>query len=456
MDPQNAMPTAVSGQPELRARVFKLAGPAIVENLLHTMVGVVDTAMVGRLGAYALASVGLANQIFNISLTVFAALATGSTALVARYIGAESREEAAEVARQSLVVGVYVSGVVLLALVGIGPAFLRLLFPRAEEAVLYHGGLYVRIVAAAQMFNYFLIIINGVLRGAGDTQTPMRITALVNGINVILNAFLIYGIGPFPALGVAGAAIATAISQSIGGLLAARALLRSQLVLVKLSDSFRPNAVMIKRIMNIGVPAGVEQGIMRVAQLAYTMIVSSLGTVAYAAHQVALNAESLSFMPGAGFAVAATTLVGQNLGAERPDEAEKAGYESRRMAVVVMSVMGVVFLLFPRPLVSIFSADPEVMELAVVCLRLVAVSQPALATIMVLAGALRGAGDTRAIVKITLLGFILVRICVAYVLAVVLGIGLVGAWIGMVVDLFFRSFLINQRFRSGQWKLIRV
>ncbi|KLU40760.1 MAG: MATE family efflux transporter [Limnochordia bacterium] len=456
MDPQNAMPTAVSGQPELRARVFKLAGPAIVENLLHTMVGVVDTAMVGRLGAYALASVGLANQIFNISLTVFAALATGSTALVARYIGAESREEAAEVARQSLVVGVYVSGVVLLALVGMGPAFLRLLFPRAEEAVLYHGGLYVRIVAAAQMFNYFLIIINGVLRGAGDTQTPMRITALVNGINVILNAFLIYGIGPFPALGVAGAAIATAISQSIGGLLAARALLRSQLVLVKLSDSFRPNAVMIKRIMNIGVPAGVEQGIMRVAQLAYTMIVSSLGTVAYAAHQVALNAESLSFMPGAGFAVAATTLVGQNLGAERPDEAEKAGYESRRMAVVVMSVMGVVFLLFPRPLVSIFSADPEVMELAVVCLRLVAVSQPALATIMVLAGALRGAGDTRAIVKITLLGFILVRICVAYVLAVVLGIGLVGAWIGMVVDLFFRSFLINQRFRSGQWKLIRV
>jgi putative MATE family efflux protein len=420
------------------------------------MVGVVDTAMVGRLGAYALASVGLANQIFNISLTVFAALATGSTALVARYIGAESREEAAEVARQSLVVGVYVSGVVLLALVGMGPAFLRLLFPRAEEAVLYHGGLYVRIVAAAQMFNYFLIIINGVLRGAGDTQTPMRITALVNGINVILNAFLIYGIGPFPALGVAGAAIATAISQSIGGLLAARALLRSQLVLVKLSDSFRPNAVMIKRIMNIGVPAGVEQGIMRVAQLAYTMIVSSLGTVAYAAHQVALNAESLSFMPGAGFAVAATTLVGQNLGAERPDEAEKAGYESRRMAVVVMSVMGVVFLLFPRPLVSIFSADPEVMELAVVCLRLVAVSQPALATIMVLAGALRGAGDTRAIVKITLLGFILVRICVAYVLAVVLGIGLVGAWIGMVVDLFFRSFLINQRFRSGQWKLIRV
>ncbi len=457
MEPQKSTPPLVGGiQENLQQRVIRLAGPAIVENLLHTMVGVVDTAMVGRLGAYALASVGLANQIFNISLTVFAALATGSTALVARYIGAEDRDEAAEVARQSLVVGVFVSGVVLVSLVAAGPAILRFLFPRAEEAVLFHGGLYVRIVAAAQMFNYFLIIINGILRGAGDTQTPMRITALVNVINVILNALLIYGLGPFPAWGVAGAAAATAVAQSVGGLLAVQQLLKSHLLTVKLSDSYRPNPGMIRRIMNIGVPAGVEQGIMRVAQLVYTMIVSSLGTVAYAAHQVALNAESLSFMPGAGFAVAATTLVGQNLGADRPDEAEKSGYEARRMAVMVMSFMGAVFLLFPRAIVRIFSADPEVIELAVACLRLVAISQPALATIMVLAGGLRGAGDTRAIVKITLAGFIMVRIVLAYLLAIVLEMGLIGAWVAMVVDLFFRGFLVSRRYRSGHWKFIQV
>ena len=154
-------PPAVAGSlPELRQRVFKLAGPAIVENLLHTMVGVMDTAMVGRLGAYALASVGLANQIFNISLTVFAALATGSTALSGQAYQEEQQDEASEVARQSLVVGVFVSGAVLAVLadsaLDSAPAF-----PRAEEAVLYHGGLYVRIVAVAQMFNYFLIIING-------------------------------------------------------------------------------------------------------------------------------------------------------------------------------------------------------------------------------------------------------------------------------------------------------
>ncbi|MGI6149138.1 MAG: MATE family efflux transporter [Firmicutes bacterium] len=454
---QDMTPPAVAGSlPELRQRVFKLAGPAIVENLLHTMVGVMDTAMVGRLGAYALASVGLANQIFNISLTVFAALATGSTALVARHIGAEQQDEASEVARQSLVVGVFVSGAVLAVLAGFGPWILRLLFPRAEEAVLYHGGLYVRIVAVAQMFNYFLIIINGILRGAGDTRTPMLITALVNCINVVLNACLIYGLGPFPAWGVAGAAVATAISQTIGGILAIRQLFAGALLSVKLSDSFRPNSTMIRRIMNIGVPAGVEQGIMRVAHLVYTMVVSSLGTVAYAAHQVALNAESLSFMPGSGFAVAATTLVGQSLGADRPDEAHRAGDEARRMAVVVMSIMGAVFLLFPRPIVGIFSRDPEVVELAVACLRLVALSQPALATIMVLAGGLRGAGDVRPIMRITLVGFILVRIGLAYLLAIVLEMGLIGAWIGMVVDLFFRSFLVNRHFQSGHWKLIKV
>lgn len=440
----------------MRQKVLRLAGPAIVENLLHTMVGVVDTAMVGRLGAYALAAVGLANQIFNISLTVFAALATGSTALVARFIGANEKEEAAEVARQSLVMGFALAGSLLVILVSFGPTILRLLFRRSEEAVLYHGGVYVRIVASALILNFILIIINAILRGAGDTQTPMRITALVNGTNIVLNALLIYGLGPFPALGVAGAAMATAIAQGLGGVLALRKLFTNDLLRVRISDSFRPNMLMIKRIMNIGVPAGIEQGIMRVAQLVYTMVVSSLGTVAYAAHQVALNAESLSFMPGAGFAVAATTLVGQSLGADRPDEAQRAGYMSRSLAVLVMSIMGAIFFFFPGPVVRIFSSDPGVMELATSCLRLVAISQPALATIMVLAGGLRGAGDTRAIVKITLLGFIGVRLVTAYVLAIVLEMGLIGAWIGMVVDLFFRSFLVNRRFKSGQWKLITV
>jgi len=202
---------------DLRARILRLAWPAIVENLLHTMVGIVDTAMVGRLGAAALAAVGLGNQINHLGLTVFSALATGSTALVARYIGAEQPERARDVARQSLVLGLFVSGTVMLTFLTAARALLGFLFRRAETVVLDSAALYVRIVALAMILNYFLIVINAALRGAGDTKTPMQITALVNLINVIGNAVFIYGLGPVPALGVAGAALGTAIAQALGG-----------------------------------------------------------------------------------------------------------------------------------------------------------------------------------------------------------------------------------------------
>jgi putative MATE family efflux protein len=446
----------VLGKTDIRRKVLHLAWPAIVENLLHTMVGIVDTAMVGRLGAASLAAAGLGNQISMIGLTVFSALATGSTALVARHIGADEPDKAGDVARQSMVLGLFVSGTVMIAFLFAARGLLGVLFRRSEAAVLNMAAAYVRVVTLAMVLNYFLIVINAILRGAGDTKTPMRITALVNVINIIGNTIFIYGVGPFPPLGVTGAAIGTAVAQAAGGIIALRILFRHPVLRVRITDSFRPDPSIIRRIANIGIPAGLEQGMMRIAQLVYTMIVSSLGTVAYAAHQVALNAESLSFMPGAGFATASTTLVGQNLGAQRPEEAEASGLGARNLGILVMSVMGVIFLIMPEPLVKIFSSDPEVIAQAAVCLRLVAISQPALATWMILAGGLRGAGDTRAILKIVIAGFVAVRVGLAYLLAIRLGLGLIGAWIAMVVDLFVRGFLIQLRFNRGQWKTLKV
>ncbi len=449
-------PRLVTGQVDTRRNTLHLAWPAIVENLLHTMVGIVDTAMVGRLGAASLAAAGLGNQISMLGLTVFSALATGSTALVARHIGANESPKASDVARQSLVLGLLVSGTVMITFLLTARGLLGVLFSRSEMDVLNMASTYVRIVTLAMVLNYFLIVINAILRGAGDTKTPMRITALVNVINIIGNTIFIYGIGPIPALGVAGAAIGTAIAQVSGGVLALRVLFRHPVLRVRMTDSFKPDRTIIRRIANIGVPAGAEQGMMRVAQLVYTMIVSSLGTVSYAAHQVALNAESLSFMPGAGFATAATTMVGQNLGADRPDEAEKSGRVARNLGILVMSIMGVIFIIVPQPIVRIFSSDPEVIQLATVCLRLVAISQPALAIWMILAGGLRGAGDTRAILKIVIAGLVVVRVGLAYLLAIHLGFGLVGAWVAMVIDLFVRGFLIQRRFNRGEWKALKV
>ena len=451
LEPQLAL-----GRASARERIMRLAGPAIVENLLHTMVGVVDTAMVGRLGAASLAAVGLGNQISQIGLTVFSALATGSTALVARFIGAKEPGKAGDVARQSLVLGISVSGTVMITFLLASRGLLGLLFGRSETDVLNMASTYVRTVSLAMILNYFLIVINAILRGAGDTKTPMRITGLVNLINIIGNTIFIYGLGPIPALGVVGAEIGTAIAQAFGGLIALGVLFRHSVLRVRLTDSFRPDRAIIRRIANIGVPAGIEQGMMRAAQLVYTMIVSSLGTISYAAHQVALNAESLSFMPGAGFATASTTLVGQNLGANRPDEAEESGRTARNLGILVMSIMGVIFVIVPEPIVRIFSNDPEVIALAAVCLRLVAISQPALATWMILAGGLRGAGDTRAIMKIVIIGLVFVRVGLAYLLAIHLGFGLIGAWVAMVIDLFVRSSLIQRRFSQGDWKMLKI
>ena len=444
------------GQTDTRRKILHLAWPAIVENLLHTMVGIVDTAMVGRLGAASLAAAGLGNQISMVGLTVFSALATGSTALVARHIGAKEREKAGDVARQSLVLGLFVSGAVMITFLLAARGLLGVLFRSSDADVLQMASTYVRIVSGAMILNYFLIVINAILRGAGDTKTPMRITALVNVINIIGNTIFIYGVGPVPAMGVAGAAIGTAIAQACGGIIALRVLFRHPVLRVRVTDSFKPDRSIIRRIANIGVPAGAEQGMMRVAQLVYTMIVSSLGTVSYAAHQVALNAESLSFMPGAGFATASTTLVGQNLGADSPEDAEQSGRVARNLGILVMSIMGVIFVVMPEPIVRIFSSDPEVIKLASVCLRLVAIAQPALATWMILAGGLRGAGDTRAILKIVVVGFVFVRVGLAYFLAIYLGYGLVGAWVAMVVDLFVRGFLIQRRFDKGDWKMLKV
>jgi putative MATE family efflux protein len=443
-------------QRDFRSEILRLAWPAIVENLLHTMVGIVDTAMVGRLGAGALAAVGLGNQVNQLGLTVFFGPCHrqhGPRGQARRCRRAGSRPCRGQAV---LGLGSFCFWHCHAHLPRRGPGVLGVLFRRAEAAVLAEAAGYVRIVSLAMILNFFLIVINAVLRGAGDTKTPMQITALVNVINVVVNALFIYGLGPFPALGVAGAAVGTAVAQACGGLLALWVLLRNRLLPVRLTDSFRPDPEVIRRITSIGVPAGVEQGMLRVGQLIYTMIISSLGTVPYAAHQVALNAESLSFMPGAGFGVAATTLVGQNLGAGRPGDAEKAGRITRSLGMLVMSSMGLIFFLFPAPIVRIFSHDPEVLAQAVVCLRLVALAQPSLAVWMILAGGLRGAGDTRAIMKMVMVSFMGVRLGLAYVLSLRLGLGLTGAWIGMVADLFLRSLLIQRRFSRGGWKLIKV
>jgi putative MATE family efflux protein len=445
------------GKRATRRAVLILAWPAIIEMLLQMMVGLFDTAMVGRLGASALAAVGLGAQVSMIFMTIFSSLTTGTVALVARAIGAGQEEDAGVILRQSLIAGGSLAILVTILIYSFAESILHLLFSGVGPDALHHAASYVRITALSMLPLVILITINGALRGSGNTKTPMTVTGIVNVVNIVLNYVLIFGHFGAPALGIRGAAIATAIAQTAGAVIVSRKLFSGSLnIHFTLRDDYGIKMDVLKRILAIGIPAAMEQAILRIGQVLYIMTISSLGTVAYAAHQVALNAESLSYMPGSGFALAATALVGQGLGANAPKKAEEGGLESAKMAVWVMAVMGVIFFLFSPWLVRFFTNDQEVVELAAVCLKIVGVCQPALALVMVLGGGLRGAGYTRRVLVITTVGFIGVRVPLAYILIRYTDLGLVGAWLAMGVDLILRAILLSVSFFKGHWKEVKV
>lgn len=438
--------------PERTQRVLALALPAVGEQLLNMAVGLIDTFMVGHLGASAVAAVGLSNQAIMLATTFFSAVATGVTALVARHTGAREPEGANVILHQGYLVGALLGVITTaLALAFSGPIMTAL---RAPADVISPGGSYLRIASTIFVSAAWLFIGNAALRGAGDTRSPMKIMLVVNLVNIVVAYLFIYGPGPFPQWGVAGSALGAAAGRGTGGLLVTALLWRGRVGLKLRLASLVPDPAQLRRIANIGLPAGAELLMMRLGMMAYVTTVAALGTKAYAAHQLALQGESLAFMPGFGFATAATTLVGQGLGAGDPRRARADGYLARRMAIILMVAMGVIFFVFAGPIIDLFIDDPEVVQLGIWPLRLVAFSQPALATMMVLSGGLRGAGDTRATLVITATGLWGVRLPLALLLTGPLG--LIGAWIAMGVDLQVRGLGMWLRFRSGKWAGIRV
>lgn len=440
---------------ELRHDVLKLAWPVIVENTLMTLVGMADMIMVGSLGPAAIASIGLSNSPIFFATAAFAAISVGATALVARHIGAQEPEAANLVARQSLLLAVVFSIVFTAVAILVAPKIMVWMgaAPEVEE----FGTSYIRISTSTFAFSIISMIMNGVLRGAGDTKTPMRVNIVANLVNVVFNYLLIFGHFGFPQWGVNGAAAATAFSRLVGGLLVLRVLFLGKSVIhITLHDRFAFDWVVIRRMMNIGIPAMIEQLIMRGGQLLYTRIVAGLGTLAYAAHTIAMNVESLSFMPGFGFSIAATTLIGQSLGAKRPNVAERSGYESVKVGMLFMGAVGLLLFFFPGVFVGVYTDDPEVVKMAITVLRIVAISQPAMAAAFIFAGGLRGAGDTRWVMIISCVSVWGVRLGLAYLLSLRLGWGLVGAWIAMTVELFVRGTAFWLRYRTGHWKKLKV
>ena len=439
-------------EPSVRRRVLTLAWPAVVEQLLNMSVGLADTYIVGHLGAASLAAVGLSVQSLNLFWALFSAIGVGSTALVARRIGANEPKVANDVARQSMILALLI-GLLVAATLWVGaPYFLDWL--GAEPDVIKLGTDYMRAVASTVWLLSVLFIGSAILRGVGDTRTPMLVMGVINAINVVVAYGLAYGVGPLPRLGVLGSGIGAAIARGLGGLLILAMLVRGR-GSVKIGASIpRPDLDIIRQVLRIGVPAAGEQLLLRFGQLVLTTFITALGTTAVAAHQVTISALSVAYMPGWGFALAATTLVGQELGAKRPDRASQSGYEAVRMAVLVMTVMGGLVTLFPGPLMRVFTSDPDVIDAGLPILRIAGLVMPFLGASFTLAGGLRGAGDTTSVLII--LGACIWGLRVVNVVWLSAWLGLTGIWLAIGVDFVARAVLLTYRFRSGKWKLVRV
>jgi putative MATE family efflux protein len=439
--------------PWLRTRrVLHLAIPSAGEMLLGMLVGLVNTYLVGHLGAASLTAVGLGVQVSMAAMVLFSAVGTGATAVTARMIGAKDMKGANRVVSQSVLIAFGCGLLSSFLLVTFAEPAMVLMGATGES--LAQGVLYLRIICIVFPVSSMIFVGGACLRGAGDTRTPLLVMGVVNVFNIVVAWVLVEGIGPFPALGVEGAAYGSALARFLGGLIVFVLLLKGRSGL-RLRWRGLDREVMW-RILRIGLPASLDQLIFRIGSLVWIRIVASLGTVAFAAHQIVLNGESISFMPGWGFAVAATTLVGQGLGARDHERAEKDALVAFYFSAVFMSLMGIVFFLFAAQIVGLFTDDADIIAMGTLPLRLIGLVQPFLAAMMVFSGSLRGAGDTLTPMLVNGASVWLLRIPLSLLVVEWLGWGLTGVWMVMALDLTVRGIVLFWQFRVGRWKTIEV
>jgi putative MATE family efflux protein len=430
---------------QVRREIARLALPVAASTLLQRAVSIVDVFLVGGLGAGAIASVGIAQLLVFCAMTLSWGLSAGTTVVVAQLWGARRYLEAKRTAFQALLLGLGLA--VILSALGLafGPAGAA--FLGAEASVLADLEGYLQIIFVVLPFTVLLNILAGVMHGIGDTRTPLYSVVLVNVLHVLIAYPLIYGVWGAPELGINGAAIAIGISEAVGTVFLIIAHRRKAFLSIG-----RPKLETLREVIRVGLPVFGDRALMQAGQMLYVKIVMIYGTAAYAAHQVGLAIEALSFMPGQGVAIAVTTLVGQSLGARALRRAHLANREANRIAIMMMAAMGAVFFFFPYVLLRLFTSDPEVIALGTQFLKIVAALQIPLAITMVLTGTLKAAGDTRFLLLTTLIGSWGVRVPLAWLLAFVFEAPLALVWSIMVLDWLVRMALLIVRYRRFPWR----
>lgn len=435
--------------------VFLLAVPMVLEMLMESVFAVADVFFVGHLGVTdAISTVGFTESLMTIVYAIAIGLSVGAAATVARRIGEGDRDGAARAAMQSIILGLIVGAVIGLTGILFSPQLLRMM--GADEHVVATGTRFARVMIGASGGVTLLFMINAVFRGAGDAAIAMRVLWIANAINITLGPCLIFGIGPFPRLGVTGAAIGTSIGRWTGVLIQMYVLTRrdGRLTIRWPSVRFDPNVM--RGILSISGTATFQNFVGTASYMGLVRIISSFGSAAVAGNTIGIRIFLFALLPSWGISNAAVTLVGQNLGAGQPDRAEESAWKICIYNTICLVSIGVVFLLFAPAIVNAFTADAEVALHAARCVRIVSTGFLFYGYGMALTAAFNGAGDTKTPTLINVFSLWVIELPLAWVLAHPLGFGPTGAFIALSVGFSTMCFVSVWLFRRGEWKTRRV
>lgn len=426
----------------------------VLEMVLESLFAVVDVFWVGRLGANAVATVGLTESLLSLVFAVGIGLSLSTTAMVARRIGEKDPQGAAVAGVQAIVLGLLTSVVIGIPCFIYAPQLLRLM--GASGDIVATGSGYARIALGGSGAILMLFLNNAIFRGAGDAAIAMRLLWVSNIINLILDPCLIFGLGPFPRLGVTGAALATFTGRSIGVGYQFYRLLRGTERIRILTRQIRVNVSVLLRLVRVSLTGILQFAIAHTSWIGLVRIVSVFGAAALAGYTIAIRVVIFVILPSWGLSNAAATLVGQNLGANKPERAEQAVWRTGFYNMLFLGSVGVFFILMAEPIARLFTHDAAVIPLAATCLRIISYGNIGYAYGMVMLQAFNGAGDTVTPTIVNFFGFWVVEIPLAYWLAIPMGLHSNGAFIAIVVAECLIAAASAVLFKRGKWKKQKI
>lgn len=445
----------------LRKDVVNLAVPILMEQVFVTSLGMVNTMMAGHIDKEAVSAIGMVDSINNIFIAFFSALAVGGTVVVAQYIGRKNKKLANEAMQQSLYSGLIISLIITIATWIFRKPLIGVLFGSAEESVISNAYVYLGITLLTYPMIAVNLIANGVLRGAGDSKTPMKITIFTNIINVVFSYILIYGVSisnsqiniSIPGLNIKGAALGIAIARVTGAVIVLFVLIRGTSVL-KLNNfrKFRFSKELLRPIFGVGIPASVESLLFNGGKLITQIYIVSMGTISIASNAVTGSIGNMLNLPGNTLSIAATALVGQYMGRGKSEEAEKCLDYMIKASTICLTILGIISVPLARPLASLYTDNSSIVVLSANLLKINALCIPLWSIAFVLPAGLKGAGDAKYTMVTSIIGMWVFRITLGYILGIPLKLGLIGVWLGMYVDWFVRGILYYIRFKKGKWK----